>query len=875
MQIEKIKNFFKNNVLFMGLSIFIPMLVMIIAYYKIGIYPGSKMSILASDAFAQYSNFHASFKHVLEGKQSIFYTWSGSLGLNYWALSAYYLNGIFTPLVAFFDNVNMPDTLYYLTLLKFGASGLSFWFFAHHTYKLNRWIITALSISYSLMSYAVAYSEVIMWLDTFVYLPLVILGIHRVMDQRKPVLLFISYLLLFLSNFYMAFMVGVFSFLYFFARAVTNWSEYKKTISTYMITSLLAGAASMVVILPTVLDLLTNGESLTKIETFITKDIGAWDLVAKNLVGLYDTSKYQSMPFVYVGLIPLLLCVYYFVTKKFALENKLGYGALLLFLIASIYISGLNLFWHGMHSPNMFLFRFSFLISFLVILLCGYSLEVLTKDDSNSLTNIVLVVGGLFLVFMFLSDKKRYGAVSTETLIITIALLIVYLALWFFYVNKPKRANVAIIILFVVMTGEMTFNTQQMIIGIKRDWGYTDRKYYQEPYKDVEKLVTQTEDKESFYRLENINPTSSNDSFRYGYGGVSMFSSIRNRHSSQYLNTLGYRSLGTNLQIQYRNNTILADTLVGMKYNIAKGEGYSKFGFESIGKSGQYTLYENKYALPLGVLTDEAIFEDNAVKNQTELFNHLAQTEGEIFSFGDAPIIDSEDVVITESGSTITLGEQEISHPRKIKLLVTVPEKTQGYVSIVPTSFTKFTDSYVTATVNGQRMFNKVSDFGQYYDLGYYDKTTAVEVEFSFTGETKNLEIFRPNAVFLNTEKFAEDVKKMQKNGVDFVVDGRKAKAEVEIKADEVLLTTIPYEKGWSVYIDGKKETVDSFKEAFLAVTIPKGKHTIEFVYLPQGFAIGASLFIGSIVIFALYVYWLHRKSSKHLNDHEQGEIKE
>ena len=35
-----------------------------------------------------------------------------------------------------------------------------------------------------------AHSEIIMWLDAFVYLPLIILGIHRVMDQKKPILLF-------------------------------------------------------------------------------------------------------------------------------------------------------------------------------------------------------------------------------------------------------------------------------------------------------------------------------------------------------------------------------------------------------------------------------------------------------------------------------------------------------------------------------------------------------------------------------------------------------------------------------------------------------------------------------------------------------------
>ena len=55
-----------------------------------------------------------------------FYTWNASLGLNYLSLISYYLGGLFTPLVFFFNNQNMPDALYFLTLLKIGSAGLSF-----------------------------------------------------------------------------------------------------------------------------------------------------------------------------------------------------------------------------------------------------------------------------------------------------------------------------------------------------------------------------------------------------------------------------------------------------------------------------------------------------------------------------------------------------------------------------------------------------------------------------------------------------------------------------------------------------------------------------------------------------------------------------
>lgn len=72
----------------------------------------------------------------------------------------------------------------------------------------------------------------------------------------------------------------------------------------------------MIVILPSILDLRTNGEELTQITTFKTEATSWWDFIAKNLIGSYDTTKYGSIPFIYIGLLPLALCLFFFICKK-------------------------------------------------------------------------------------------------------------------------------------------------------------------------------------------------------------------------------------------------------------------------------------------------------------------------------------------------------------------------------------------------------------------------------------------------------------------------------------------------------------------------------------------------------------------------------
>src|SRR5699024_4367502 len=111
-----------------------------------------------------FSNFHASFRNMLLGKQGFFYTWNASTGLNYLSLISYYLGGVFTPLVILFPNQYMPDALYFLTLLKIGAAGLTFWLYAKHSFKLPSLAQVSLAVFYALMSFTTAHSELIMWL---------------------------------------------------------------------------------------------------------------------------------------------------------------------------------------------------------------------------------------------------------------------------------------------------------------------------------------------------------------------------------------------------------------------------------------------------------------------------------------------------------------------------------------------------------------------------------------------------------------------------------------------------------------------------------------------------------------------------------------
>lgn len=876
-----IKRFIKANRSYMLASFFIPFFILAFVYLSIGIYPGSSRSILASDAFSQFSNFHASFRNMLLGKQSIFYTWNGSLGLNYLSLISYYLGGFFTAIVFFFPNQWMPDALYVITLLKVASSGLAFWFLAKQTFKLPRWNHVALAVAYALSSFAIAHSEIIMWLDAFVYLPLIILGIHRVMDLRKPTLLFVSYLMLFLSSFYMGFMVGVFSFLYFCVRLFTHWKQTKGSILQYGITSLLAGGASMIIILPALIDLRENGEKLSEITKLKTEATGLWDILIKNMVGVYDTTKYGSIPFIYVGLLPLVFCLLYFVSKRIPLKEKIGFASLFAILIASFYLVPLNLFWHGMHAPNMFLFRYAFLFSFLVVFLAGYGWEQFKRNDLGTLSAIIFVLIGVFCIAWGTKGNESYDYVTTVSFVLTIVFLLLYLlAIGYYQLGSFPKKKLTILLL-VLMSTEAIVNTSSMVQGILDDWNYASRSLYTQPYPDIKKLVDQTKkENETFYRLENLDGVSANDSFNYGYNGIGMFSSIRNRHSSTYLNTLGYRSRGTNLNLRYPNNTIAMDSFLGMKYLLSKGD-LSYYGFDKVNTSGAYNLYENKNALPLGFLAPNSIQkikqpETDNLTSQTNLLNGLSGLNLTYFQFYPATIIEQKNTIITQTGSGVTYKEESPNVSKDITWRVTVPANTQAYISLFPSNFAQLESSTATVKVNGRTQKSQINITGQYYDLGYYDQETSVEFTVSFYG-TAEVSFIEPKVVGLDTLAYQTAIDQIKQSGVDFTAKGRTATGESSSDEEQTLITTIPYDKGWTAFIDGKKVAVTDFKDAFVSLKVPKGKHTITLQYLPVGFIPGASLFVICLLLFIGYRYWLNKKEGARITHHlsrkkEKGE---
>ena len=825
---------------------------MIGVYLSQGIYWNSDTSPLLGDGFHQYVIFDVALRNILHGNGSLFYTFTSGLGLNFYALSSYYLGSFLSPLVYFFNLTNMPDAVYLTTLLKFGLIGLSTYFSLNKLFQsIPKPLKLALSTSYALMSFTVSQLEIKTWLDVFILIPLIITGLHLLITEKKFPLYFTSLSILFIQNYYFGYMTALFLIFWYLCQISWDFKTRKSSFLDFIITSVLAGMASLILTLPTLFDLQTHGEKLTEVTKFQTESSWYLDLFAKQFIGSFDTTKYGAIPMIFVGLLPFILTILFFTLKSIKFHVKLIYAIFFAFLIASFYIEALDLFWQGMHTPNMFLHRYAWIFSTLLIYTAAEVLNRLKEIKIwNFLVSLFLIVTG-FLATIYL--KSHYSFLTDLNILLTLEFLVVYSLLLLAVIKKFISVNLFAILISLFIMVEISLNASSQMDGIAKEWGFASRSAYNRDIPAMESFSTYIGNQ--FTRTEKLQTQTGNDSMKFNYNGISQFSSVRNRSASSTLDKLGFKSSGTNLNLRYANNSILADSLFGIQYNISDSP-IDKYGFKDIYQKDNLTLYENQYSLPIAFASqsvyNDVKFNEHTLDNQASFLNQLANVNFDYFS-----PIPYEKTENTDDLISVTSSSNEDA---AIQYQIEVPENSQVYLSFTNLHFSNDKQKKVDILVNGEKKTFTTDNVFSFFNLGYTKEKKTFNINVSFPGNSQ-VSFESPTFYRLDTKTFTEAIQKIKEQPVTVSTSKNKVFATYDVKQDTSIFFTIPYDKGWSAYQDGKKIEIKQAQTGFIKVDVPKGKGTITLSFIPNGFVVGAICSFTSLLLFGIYNH--KRKSSK------------
>lgn len=574
------KNQWRKPALICLLAFLIPFAVMLMAYASLGMAPWGDKTILASDMANQYAEFFCALKGG-----DLFFSWSKALGTSYIGVFSYYVSSPLSALTLLAPNEYLPVALMFLAALKVGLAGAAFALYAQRRFPGSALAALLCAVSYALMTYNIAYSLCIMWLDGVIWLPLVILALERILDGRGFGPLVAVLAVCFFSCWYISYMIGIFCLLYFIARAVM----LRLRGGTLAVTAgkFLGGAACAMGLtawlwLPTFLAMF-NGKFSG----------GNWDYngffagdpleILIHLVnGSYTSLTHTALPYVACGVVATVLAVLYFY-QRYPLREKLAWGGLLLALVLSMMLSSLDKAWHLFMRPNWFPWRYGFLIPFVVLTLAMQALPPL------------------------LAEAERRG---------------------------PALGKAAGVVLLALALLDLNGTTRGILRGVDGQFHYQSNAAYRADYAANADLTAAAfaDGGDAFFRIGATEDRGHNGPLVFGYPGLTHYSSFYSADVIELTKKLGFSNYRA--WCAYYGSTPVTDALLDFHYVISRGGS----PYEAVASSGDFTLYKNPAALPLAFVSageDVPTLSSAAAtpfERQNDLLKSLSGTAADAFT---------------------------------------------------------------------------------------------------------------------------------------------------------------------------------------------------------------------------------------------------
>lgn len=808
--INKLKNLkMTYNIVFI-LSFLIPIFIMIGIYIGRGIYPFGENCFLRTDMYHQYAPFFSEFYHKLKNNESMFYSWNIGLGVNFTALYAYYLASPLNFLIYLCPKDNIIEFMSILIIFRIGFSSLAFSIYASKHFNTKNLSIIIFSLFYGLSSYIAAYSWNIMWLDCIMLLPLIVLGLERLVKEDKCILYCISLGFAIMSNYYISIMICIFLVFYFFGLMFSldikmDRTQCLKKFWNFGFFSLLAGGFAAVLILPEffALQLTSSGDIdfPDKLSTYFK----LFDAFTRHLMNVETSVLSGNYPNIYCGLLVVIMLPLYAMNKFINSKEKIFKILLLLLLIVSFNMNIPNFIWHGFHFPNSLPCRQSFIYIFLVLAMSYEAFRRLEYYTDKEVYGTIFTVVCFILLAEKLADNYDFSIIYLSLLFVIIYLIIIYA-----YRSPNIKRGITIIIFIAVSVAEASINMEATSVSTTSRVNYL--KDTPSIYQLTENIMNKDKD---FYRIEKLYRRTKNDTSWHNLRGVSLFSSTASEPVTQLLGDLGFMH-STNAY-SYEGSTPFTTAIFNVKYLIDKKENDSNL-LELEAQDGETYIYKNNYSLPLGFLVNHELETLPSIKNnpfamQNDFINRAIEGDSIFFPL-ETSMSDDTTTIYNDKPQHVFIYIQS-SNVEKIKV--------------------EYDDNSTEYDLDKKQ---------QIVDLGLFEANKIIDVS---NVDDKSLKII---AYGFNENNFKQAYDKLNQNPFEIeYFNSTTIKGKINASEDGMMFTSIPYDEGWSIKVDSIEVEPIAFRKALISVNLSKGEHDIEFNYVPKGLKVGGIISASSVVL--------------------------
>ena len=885
---SKLGKFIDRNV-YILLAFVCSAVLMLLVYYCFEIIPFGNKTVLRMDLYHQYGPLFAELHDRLSQLKSMLYSWNTGGG---GAFLGNYYNYLSSPIgviiTLIFGHENIPEAIGTMVLVKNALAASTLALYLKKSTGKNDFSISAFGLMYAFCGFFIAYYWNIMWIDAMYLLPLVVLGIERIINKQKASMYIVVLAVSFFSNYYMTYMICIFSVLYFLAyffshysikevlptkpiyedengeiydRKIDNvlYSRFVESGLLFALGSFTAVGLAAVALVPTYFCLKTCSATSGTFPSDYEFYNNIFDFLANHLTSLEPTIRSSGdtvLPNVYCGVLTVILVPLYIFCDKIKAREKAAHIVLLAIFFIAFNLNYANYIIHAFHFPNDLPFRFSFIYSFLLVTM---AYRAFTNIDSFS-TKALLGSGIAIVLFAVLVQKLGSVNVKEESVYLSIAFAVIYtVVLGLMKKKNLAKSAVSLLLMCCVFAEVAICDTNHFVISQQKPNfvnGYGD-------FRTLKGKLDTLEGNDK-YRMELTDINTLMDASWFNYNGVSVFSSMAYEKSANLQHNLGLNSNYINSYV-YAPQTPVYNAMMSLKYIVNNDESLMNDRiYSKVTQENNFTAYRNNYYLPLAYCVSDEVKNwittgSNPFIIQNDYWTRATDV-GDVFT--KIPVVDCQteniknnDDLLTEN---FTYEKEKNDETGKMIFKYAITESQNVYLYVNCTSAE-------TVYAYGTNGLSKSQDPTDPYviDCGYFEKDEILTVEIDI-GASKESGYGDVYAVGLNMKNFEEGYNKLANSTmkIDEFTDTH-IKGTVKVGATELIYTSINYDEGWEITVDGEKIDPIAIGDALIGIDAAPGTHTVEMTYRPKGLMIGAIISGGTLVIFLAVLLILHISKKK------------
>ena len=825
--------------------------------------PFGKNTITIIDSLHQYVPFYSEYMDKLKHEGSLFYTWNIALGSNFMSLSSYYLSSPFNYLLLLFNKENIVAGACIIIALKVALSGSTMAYYLankNSSRHVDRsFTIIAVSVCYGLSNYVVGYNWCTMWMDVIMIFPIIMLGFERLMRDKNPKLYALGLFYALYCNYYIGFIVCVFLVIWFLLYNHRNIKKFFFDGIRFAFYSLLSGGMAAFLLLPAYFGIMSTAAGDMKLPK--------WQWYG-NIFNLLKQQFFLTLPMtnqtfdggvnLYCGMLAVFAAFLYIFSARVHLFDKVKNVLILAFLAVSFNSTTLNYIWHGFHDQYGIPNRFSFLFIFVLLVMTYDALRNVHK------THTVFVIGAFLLsvAYLFMCKTEADGGISKKIITASLIMLFLYAVICLLRSLRVIKNLWFNMIITVVCVVELSISS---LLGFF-DNGYSN---YYEKYKTTKsvtaanKRIEEIADEENagFYRSELMKSTVLDEVTWHNMPSLGTFCSTVLGDVTHVMGRLGFYT-GAN-EFLYMGNSPFTNSIFNIRYLVKRPGDLDNFDFNYLDSVDGAEIYENPYPLSIGFSVSENVknWNPNAgypFSNITNLAYYMTGYSGFMKTREVSFTASSDSATVSVVGNRINMTP---SGPGTagFKAEFTVEEPGDYYINCRGNSITK-----IRFYINGEEYAYDRYQI-QIFHLGELEAGDVVGVEYYYNNAGGNTQTATIDTACFDRENFEKVYNRLRLNMLEVSdYDDGYINGNINMTEGDTLFLSIPYDKGWTVKIDGKKTAYYKIMDAFIGVDMEPGQHTLEMIYMPRGLYLGIVVSIVSWALFTIgMLYNTNKKTIK------------